>query len=246
MDDAGTITALACAISRFLKEGELTGSWRSSGPCCKESVPNAGKANAPVHDPHLPHGLPAALDLDAETRPVLEPDAEVQLGGLRGRFQFVDLGLAVALGVVPAPVWCGPVHAGVGKPAWGWWAFGSKGSRFGCCCRCPIRRTSGTTRGRAAIPPARWNGRPEARAEGLRASRAAGMAGPAAGNQGEAGGGRGRHYEHRAGVPAQHGAARNTTVGENMLPRLREIVASGHLPPMLPAAHPIALGPPTQ
>ena len=38
----------------------------------------------------------------------------------------------------------------------------------------------------------------------------------------------------------------NTTVGENMLPRLREIVASGHLPPMLPAAHPIALGPPTQ
>ena len=38
----------------------------------------------------------------------------------------------------------------------------------------------------------------------------------------------------------------NTTVGENMLPRLREIVASGHLPPMLPASHPIALGPPTQ
>lgn len=38
----------------------------------------------------------------------------------------------------------------------------------------------------------------------------------------------------------------NITVGENMPPRLREIVASGHLPPMLPAAHPIALGPPTQ
>ena len=38
----------------------------------------------------------------------------------------------------------------------------------------------------------------------------------------------------------------NTTVGENMLPRLREIIASGHLPPMLPTAHPIALGPPTQ
>ena len=46
------------------------------------------------------------------------------------------------------------------------------------------------------------------RAEGLRAGGAAGMAGPAAGDQGEAGGGRGRHYEHRAGVPAQHGAAR--------------------------------------
>ena len=38
----------------------------------------------------------------------------------------------------------------------------------------------------------------------------------------------------------------NTTVGENMLPGLREIIASGHLPPMLPTAHPIALGPPTQ
>ena len=38
----------------------------------------------------------------------------------------------------------------------------------------------------------------------------------------------------------------NSTVGENMLPRLREIITSGHLPPMLPAAHPIALGPPTQ
>ena len=38
----------------------------------------------------------------------------------------------------------------------------------------------------------------------------------------------------------------NTTAGENMLPRLREINTSGHLPPMLPAAHPIALGPPTQ
>ncbi len=37
----------------------------------------------------------------------------------------------------------------------------------------------------------------------------------------------------------------NSTVGENMLPRLREIITSGHLPPMLPAAHPIALGPPT-
>ena len=38
----------------------------------------------------------------------------------------------------------------------------------------------------------------------------------------------------------------NSTVGENMLLRLREIITSGHLPPMLPAAHPIALGPPTQ
>ena len=101
-------------FSRFLKEGELTGSWRSSGPCCKESVPNTGKATLRYTIPPA-HGLPAALDLDAETGPVLEPGAEVQRGGLRGRFQFVDLGLAVALGVVPAPVWCGPVHAGLGS-----------------------------------------------------------------------------------------------------------------------------------
>ena len=64
---------------------------------------------------HLPTDYRPPLTLDAETRPVLEPDAEVQRGGLRGRFQFVDLGLAVALGVVPAPVWCGPVHAGLGS-----------------------------------------------------------------------------------------------------------------------------------
>ena len=64
------------------------------------------------------HGLPAALDLEVEPAHALEPDAEIQLGGLRGRRQIVeglagvaapgrlvvDLGLAVALGVVPAPV----------------------------------------------------------------------------------------------------------------------------------------------
>ena len=38
----------------------------------------------------------------------------------------------------------------------------------------------------------------------------------------------------------------NSTVGETMLPRLREIITSGHLPPMLPAANPIALGPPSR
>ena len=62
----------------------------------------------PVHGlegPDAPvHGLPAALDLDTETGPVLEPDAEVQLGGLRGCYQFVDLGLAVAEAVI-SPGW---------------------------------------------------------------------------------------------------------------------------------------------
>ena len=38
----------------------------------------------------------------------------------------------------------------------------------------------------------------------------------------------------------------NTTVGENVLPRLRKIITSGHLPLMLPAAHSITLRPPTQ
>ena len=65
------------------------------------------------------HGLPASLDLEAETGPVLEPDEEVQLGGLGDVRQVVEglagvaapgklvvgFGLAVALGVVAAPVW---------------------------------------------------------------------------------------------------------------------------------------------
>ena len=65
------------------------------------------------------HGLPATLHLEADAGTVLEPDAEVQLGGLRGRRQFVDdlagvaalcklvvdRGLAVAFGVVLASVW---------------------------------------------------------------------------------------------------------------------------------------------
>ena len=38
----------------------------------------------------------------------------------------------------------------------------------------------------------------------------------------------------------------NSTVAETMPPRLKEIVTSGHLPPMLPATHPIALGPAAQ
>ena len=34
----------------------------------------------------------------------------------------------------------------------------------------------------------------------------------------------------------------NSTVADTMLPRLREIVTCDHLPPMLPATHPLALG----
>ena len=244
MDDAGTITALACAISRFLKEGELTGSWRSSGPCCKESVPNTGKATLRYTIPPA-HGLPAALDLDAETRPVLEPDAEVQLGGLKGRFQFVDLGLAVALGGVPAPVWCGPVHAGLGSRPGG----GGLSDQ-----RVP---------GSDAAAVAQSGGLPALREEERLFHPPGGTAPEAAQKayeQAERQAWRALLLVIKAKLEAVEADITsieqeflpnmvlpdNTTVGENMLPRLREIVASGHLPLMLPAAHPIALGPPTQ
>ena len=38
----------------------------------------------------------------------------------------------------------------------------------------------------------------------------------------------------------------NSTVAETMLARLREIIMSGHLPPMRPATRPIASGPAAQ
>ena len=69
----------------------------------------AGHVPLPVdglNGPSAPvHGLPSALDLEAEPARALEPDAEVQLWGLGESLQVVDFCLAVALVVVPAPVW---------------------------------------------------------------------------------------------------------------------------------------------